>query len=54
LFDAFSEDLMRLSKGELTAKDSQALQRVPFFGRLMQDFVYGAREEKRIKDILAD
>lgn len=53
LLDAFGEDLNKLSKGELTAKESKAMQRIPVFGRLVQDILLGAREEKRIQDILS-
>lgn len=54
LIDALGEDLANLLKGELTAKESNALARVPVFGRLVQDILLGAREEKRISDILRD
>jgi hypothetical protein len=54
LIDALGEDLSNLLKGDLTAKESNALSRVPVFGRLVQDILLGAREEKRISDILSD
>ena len=54
LFDGLSEDLSKLAQGTLESKDSKVIQRIPPFGRLIQDWMLGAREEKRIKDILAD
>ncbi len=54
LFDGLSEDLSKLAQGTLESKDSKVIQRIPPFGRLVQDWMLGAREEKRIKDILAD
>lgn len=54
LFDGLTEDVYALSQGELDAQGSKMLSRVPVFGRIMQDWLLGAREEKRIKDILAD
>ena len=54
LFDGLTEDVYALSQGELDAEGSKMLSRVPVFGRIMQDWLLGAREEKRMKDILAD
>ena len=54
LFDGLTEDVYALSQGELDAQGSKMLSRVPVFGRIMQDWLLGAREEKRMKDILAD
>jgi hypothetical protein len=54
LIDALGEDLANVLSGELTAKESNALARVPVFGRLVQDIMLGAREDKRIQDILRD
>lgn len=54
LFDALTEDIADTLSGEITAKESKALARVPVFGRLVQDIILGAREDKRIQDILRD
>ena len=52
LIDAFSKDLTKTVSGEITAKDSELLGHVPLFGKMVQDTLLGARDDKRIKDIL--
>ncbi len=55
LFDGIAEELQSIYKGEkFDPETSQILQRLPPYGRLIQDTLLGAREAKRIKDILED
>ena len=55
LFDGIAEELQSIYKGEkFDPETSQMLQRLPPYGRLLQDTLLGAREAKRIKDILED
>ena len=55
LFDGIAEELQSIYKGEkFDPETSQILQRLPPYGRLIQDTLLGAREAKRIQDILED
>lgn len=56
LFDAFTQDFAKMLTDDdgLDPKDSRALSRVPVAGKLVQDILLGAREERRIDDILKD
>ena len=55
LFDGLAKELQAIYKGEkFDPKTSQMIQRLPPYGRLIQDTLLGARDDKRIKDILED
>ena len=55
LFDGLVQELQAIYEGEkFDPKTSQMLQRLPPYGRLVQDTLLGAREAKKIKDALSD
>ena len=55
LFDGLAEELQSIYEGEkFDPQTSQILQRLPPYGRLIQDTLLGAREVKRLKDALED
>jgi hypothetical protein len=55
LFDGLVQELQSIYEGEkFDPQTSQMLQRLPPYGRLVQDTLLGAREAKRIKEALAD
>lgn len=52
LFDGLAEDVIKLAKGELQGKDSEILARIPILGALFQSFMLGARDQRRLEDIM--
>jgi len=55
LFDSLAEELQAIYKGEkFDPQTSQILQRLPPYGRFIQDTLLGARDIKRIQDALED
>ena len=51
LFNGLIRDVSDAASGDLTAKDSEMLGRIPVFGSLFQSWLLGAREERRLEDL---